>query len=273
MRKLSSVLLAAAVLGAAHEVESGDSTEKGSAASADCLADFNAARERAGLEAFIAETDASKKLPTDKKEYIAAICSAIEKASCRICLAISGAASDVTVPDAEREGTYAYAKPTPQDGATVDCAYITCPISTTTTTTTPTTTSDTTASTELPTSPNDGGGAGLFNAEPKDAGSASLDVQGQASAAAPISSPVSGDEESEDPQRAGPSVRRLSTPSETVTALVCLTNPAALVEGKKPFSEDVWANIKEAIENSASTSSQSALLATALLLFTSFIVL
>ncbi|CDJ31931.1 SAG family member [Eimeria mitis] len=37
--------------------------------------------------------------------------------------------------------------------------------------------------------------------------------------------------------------------------------------------EEIWANIKEAIENSASASTQSALLATALFLLTSFVIL
>ncbi|CDJ31930.1 SAG family member [Eimeria mitis] len=166
-------------------------------APADCLADFNAARERAGLEAFIAETDATKKLPTGEEEHIAAICSVIGEASgphfsqtvplclaayMRLCSAHNGKASDITGAGVKREGTYAYAPETgpadgcsaavsywkkayvnfgelppeyngdtdvyaesrnrslvalynPNKGATVDCAYITCPVSTTTTTT------------------------------------------------------------------------------------------------------------------------------------------
>ncbi|CDJ31458.1 SAG family member [Eimeria mitis] len=281
MRKLSSVLLAAAVLGAAHEVESADSDEKGSAAPADCLVDFNAARERAGLEAFIAETDAEKQLPTGKDEYLAAICSAIQKAS-------GGATSEITVADVKREGTYAYAPETgpadgcsaavsywkkayvnfgelppeykedtdvykdsrnislvalynPQDGATVDCAYITCPVSTTTTTTTSPTPSVTSGTTDAPTTQDASGGVLPSSADPEALSPAGSEVQGRASAGAPTSSPVSRDEESEDLQKTGPSVRRLSTPSETVsetvTGLVCLTNPAALLQGKKPFSE------------------------------------
>ncbi|CDJ28744.1 SAG family member [Eimeria mitis] len=49
--------------------------------SVDCLADFNAARERAGLEAFTEEKEANKKLPTGESSYIDEICSAIKEAS------------------------------------------------------------------------------------------------------------------------------------------------------------------------------------------------
>ncbi|CDJ29530.1 SAG family member [Eimeria mitis] len=324
MRKLSSVLVVATVLGAAHGVESGSSGQKGSAESVDCLADFNAARERAGLDAIIAETDATKKLPTESKAYIAAICSAIQEASglhlpyhCRPADGCSAAVSywkkahvnfgELPPEYEEKKDVYVdsqnvslVALYNPKEGATLDCAYITCPISTATTTSAPTTTSATTSSSSSSSDTggasggtggnggsggggdsgsNGGGGGGgssggsFFSAERSAGASASRDVQGRASAAAPIFYPVSREGDSGDPQRTGPSVRRLSTTSETVTGLVCLTNPAALVDGQKPFTEDVWANIKKAIENSASASTQSALLATALLLLTSFMVL
>ncbi|CDJ31459.1 SAG family member [Eimeria mitis] len=338
MRKLSSVLVVAAVLGAAHGVENGNSGQKGSAKSVDCLADFNAARDRAGLEAFIAETDAKKKLPTENEGYIAAICSAIQEASglhlpyhcqsvdCladfnaareragleafiaetdndkklstgdetyigKICSAIQEASDlhlrhhcrpadgcsaavsywkkahvnfgELPAEYEEPKDVYAdsqnvslVALYNPKEGATLDCAYITCPISTKTTTAAPTTTSvSTTAATSSPsTSSSDGsggtggtggnggggggggGGSSFFSAERSAGASASRDVQGRASAAAPIFYPVSREGDSGDPQRTGPSVRRLSTTSETVTGLVCLTNPAALVKGQKPFT-------------------------------------
>ncbi|CDJ29425.1 SAG family member [Eimeria mitis] len=408
MRKLSSVLVVATVLGAAHGVESGSSDQKGSAKSVDCLADFNAARERAGLEAFIAETDNEKILSTGDETYIGKICSAIQEASdlhlrhhCRKrsrcdCLLICGKVVNVTEANTKREGTYAYAPETgpvdgcsaavsywkkayvnfgelppeynkdtdvykdsrnlslvalynPNEGATLDCAYITCPISTATTTAAPTTTSSaavsywkkahvnfgelppeyedkndvyadsqnmslvalynpkegatldcayitcpistatttsaptTTSATTSSSSSNDAGGSGggtggsagsgggggtggnggsgaggdsgssgssgdnggsFFSAERRAGVSASRGFEGRASAAAPIFYPVSREGDSGDPQRTGPSVRRLSTTSETVTGLVCLTNPAALVDGQKPFTQQLWFHLR-----------------------------
>ncbi|CDJ27816.1 SAG family member [Eimeria mitis] len=138
----------------------------------------------------------------------------------------------------------------PNKGATVDCAYITCPVSPTSTTTVATSAGPTDEDEEE----DDGA--------PQSGTVHSSDEREAAGSAG------SGDQ-----PKTGPTVRRLSTPSETVTGLVCLTNPAALENGKKPFSEEVWEDIQEAIENSASASTQSALLATGLILFTSSIIL
>ncbi|CDJ31457.1 SAG family member [Eimeria mitis] len=233
MRKLTSVLISAAVLGAAHQVEGSDSNEKGSAASVDCLADFNAARERAGLEAFTEEKEEGKKLPTGEEDYIAAICSAIQEASGLYFpyhfpvsywkgahvnfgdLPPEYNADSAVYKDSRNLSLVALYNP--QDGATVDCAYITCPVSTTTTTTVASSTGSTDAEEEEETTPNKESTFSLIGE--RDAG---------------------GSSSSGDQPKTGPSVRRLSTPSQTVTGLVCLTNPAALENGKKPFSLLRW---------------------------------
>ncbi|CDJ28742.1 SAG family member [Eimeria mitis] len=131
-----------------------------------------------------------------------------------------------------------------KDDATISCAYITCPVSITSTTTVST-----------PTEPTAGGEEEEEEREDEE------------------NLPVGNEGEPKSQPKPGPTARRLSTSSETITGLVCLTNPPALVQGEKPFSEEVWAGIKEAIENSASASTQSALLVTALLVFTPFIIL
>ncbi|CDJ31456.1 LOW QUALITY PROTEIN: SAG family member [Eimeria mitis] len=203
MRKLSSVLLAAAVLGAAHKVESGDPNEKGSAAPADCLADFNAARERAGLEAFIAETDATKKLPTGEEKKPEPLARGPVQPQ-------QGRHSDVYAESRNRSLVALY---NPNKGATVDCAYITCPVSTTTTTTVATS-------------------AGSTDKEEEDDADGSKETVNGLGGERETGGPASSGEQ----PKTGPTVRRLSTPSETVTGLVCLTNPAALENEKKPFS-------------------------------------
>ncbi|CDJ34202.1 SAG family member [Eimeria mitis] len=244
MKNFNSVLLAVALLGAARGVNGQDPAQKGSAESADCLADFNTARERADLEAFTAETNEEQKMPIKNESYIKALQPiALQRVSGFVELSCPSPAyvNFGELPSKyEKEETGVYAESrnrslvalyNPKEGATVDCAYITCPASTATSTTT----TSTTAQSSQETTPN-----------PSDSGQN---------------------------QENGSNRRRLSASSETVTGLVCLTNPAALEAGHMPFSEEIWANIKEAIESSASASTQSALLATALFLLTSFVIL
>ncbi|CDJ29416.1 SAG family member [Eimeria mitis] len=308
MKHISSVLLvAAAMLGSARGMENGAAspqTPEGSAKTANCLAEFNAARERADLDPFTTETDTQKKMPISDKEYIKAICEAIKKesypyfASCFLLLFVSiGETVKTAKVSYQRTGTYAYAPHSdPLDGcsaavtywkgahvnfgelppvyegekgvykesrnrslvalynpkkdATIDCAYITCPITSTTTTTASTSETTTEESTTV-----SGGPAGLSVTHEADAApSASVEGQGNDAASAPFAYPASYGEGSQSHQHGGPSVRRLADAAETVTSLVCLTNPAALVDKEKPFSEDVWEEIKDAIENSASAS-------------------
>ncbi|CDJ50848.1 SAG family member [Eimeria brunetti] len=269
MKKFSSFLLTAAVLGAVGGVEgAGTGTQQGEAVTASCLTEFNTARERADLHPFTAETNENKKLPIEESAYV-------EK----------GASVSKTAGQWARAGTYAYAPQTgstancgaavtywkaayvnfgdlppvyhqsdegvyadsrnrslvalfnPKAGATVDCAFFTCPIPTTTTTTV-----STSAATEGATDPTEGaeptlGGESYFsNREQKIAESASVESHSSEPAAAPSALPISLGEQTQSQQQGGPSVRRLATSDGTVAGLVCLTNPAALVDGQRPFS-------------------------------------
>ncbi|CDJ61529.1 SAG family member [Eimeria maxima] len=251
MKTFSSVLLAAAVLGAGLGVNgltSGD--PKGSSSPAECLEDFNAARKRAGLKPFTAEQSLDKKMPTSDDGYINSMCQKI-----------TGEETRVVVKSTERTGTYAFAPATDsEDGcsaavsfwkevhtnfqepppvynqseegvygdsrvrsfvalystaenATIDCAYITCPVVTKTTTPIPSSTATTTTSTTVSAAPTTPQSPQTYNWNFDDEELAKQRENGS-----------------------GASVRRLSDAVETVTSLVCLTNPAALVDQKMPFS-------------------------------------
>ncbi|CDJ31830.1 SAG family member [Eimeria mitis] len=141
--------------------------------------------------------------------------------------------------DEEEKGVYAESQNrslvalyNPQSGATVDCAFITCPLpATSTTTASPTTEQSTTEGqtetpTEAPTEPPTE--APTSPEGPSYLRSPSEESQGSATAA--------NAEKTQSQKESGPTVRRLSTESETVTSLVCLMNPAALVQAQKPFS-------------------------------------
>ncbi|CDJ31932.1 SAG family member [Eimeria mitis] len=293
MRNFSSILLAVAVLRTARGEDSKDPNLN--AESANCLADFNAAREKAGLEPFAAETtyqfcgttvskEAAEYARTGTYAYAPQIgpadgCSAAvsywKKAYVNFGEFPPEYADNDTGVYADSRNRSLVALYNPKDGATVDCAYITCPASTATSTTTPSTTiptttkpssEETTPEQNEPATPQPPQAAAYLH-------SVSLEGRYSESPAKAFTPPVSDDEETKDQNEGGQPVRRLSAASETVTSLVCLTNPAALVNQEKPFSEEVWENIKEAIENSASDSRQSALIATALLLLTYFTIL
>ncbi|CDJ50846.1 SAG family member [Eimeria brunetti] len=103
MKRLGSVLLAAAVLGAAR-AENNDSgvTQKGKADTADCLAEFNKVRAQAALDPFTAEAITDNQIPISDSNYIG-----------------KGEAVGKTATPYARTGTYAYA---PQTGSTTDCS-------------------------------------------------------------------------------------------------------------------------------------------------------
>ncbi|CDJ50842.1 SAG family member [Eimeria brunetti] len=307
MKGLGSVLLAAAVLGAARADNTNSGvTQNGSADTTVCLAEFNKARAQAALNPFIAEATAKKKMPINDPEYVK-----------------KGEAVSKSVADYARTGTYAYAPQTgstadcaaavsfwkeahknfqelpgeykddeeglyadsknrslvalfnTNESATIDCAYFTCPLPTTSTSTStaPTNTQPTTQPTTADPSPTGPSRvtSPLSERQPA-ASSASVESQGNELETAPSTSSASQEDKTREEQQAAPSVRRLSASEGTVSGLVCLTNPAALQVGKKPFSETVWANIKKAMENSAPSSTQSALLVSGLALLSSFIV-
>ncbi|CDJ28743.1 SAG family member [Eimeria mitis] len=120
----------------------------------------------------------------------------------------------------------------PQSGATVDCAFITCHLpATSTTTASPTTEQSTTEGATEPTTeaPTDA----PTQAPTPSEGSTYLRPP---SAESQGSAPAANVEKTQSQKESGPTVRRLSTESETVTSLVCLMNPAALVQAQKPFS-------------------------------------
>ncbi|CDJ50841.1 SAG family member [Eimeria brunetti] len=293
MKTLSSVLLAAAVLGAAFGAEE---NTNGSASTAECLADFNAAREQAGLEPFTAEKNDGNKLPLSEETYIqkgasvSKAAEAIKRTGTYAYASQTGSTADCSAAVSfwkgahknfqelppvyvqTEEGLYADSRNrslvalfNPNESATVDCAYFTCPVPSTTSTTTPTTSTPTTQS--QPTTVD--GGQRISNAPHAEA-SATLESHSSEPAASPSAHPPSHEDEAHEEHHAGPSARRLATSEGTLSGLVCITNPAALVDQQRPFSEEVWANIKEAIENSAST--QSVLSASALVVLASFII-
>ncbi|CDJ50843.1 SAG family member [Eimeria brunetti] len=304
MKTFGSVLLAAALLGAARaEDSSGAGTKKGSAVAANCLADFNKVREQAALDPFTAEEVATNKIPTSDTKYIekGQAVTGVEETSKRTGTYAyapqTGSTADCSaavsfwkgahknfeeLPPAynkEEEGLYADSKNrslvalfNPNKGATVDCVYFTCPLTTTTTTTSPTTTPKPTTTPQSPTVSSGQGKASSSERQPA-AESSTVENHERESAAASPAAPISNEDGTQKSDPEGPSVRRLSTSEGTVSGLVCLTNPAALVNEKMPFSEDVWNNIKEAIENSAPASTLSALLASATFLLVSFITL
>ncbi|CDJ50847.1 SAG family member [Eimeria brunetti] len=258
MRRFGSVFLAATALAAARGASSlgQDQGENGSAVAASCLAEFNTAREKAGLEAFTAETVEDKKIPIETGDYVKA-----------------GEAVTKTLEGTARSGTYAYAPQTgstadcsaavsfwkeahvnfqelpteyksdneglyaesrnrslvalfnPNKNATVDCAYFTCPLPTTTTTTASTTTATTTETTSESTTVD----------KPKAVASEVSERQGSEPATAPFAIPFYYGDVIQVGQQDGPSVRRLETTENSVMGLVCLTNPAALVANEKPF--------------------------------------
>ena len=119
----------------------------------------------------------------------------------------------------------------PRDDATIDCAFITCPVPVTTTSTASTktettTTSETTVHPEEQPTASASGDAGT-------AAHTAMEGQGREQPTAPFAFPVSYDTPSH--VQGGPSVRRLSEPEATMTSLVCITNPAALVAEQRPF--------------------------------------
>ncbi|CDJ50845.1 SAG family member [Eimeria brunetti] len=271
MKRFSSILLAATVLGAARAQQDNDAgTQKGSAGAADCLAEFNKVRTQAALDPFTAEATPGNKIPISDSNYIEEICNAMRTASCPdlpscclildLCPSRGGSTADCaaavsfwkgahvnfqelpTEYKSDTEGLYAESRNrslvalfNPNKSATVDCAYVTCPLPTTSTTTASTTVSTTTE--EQTTAPGNSGRLISPSSEGQpDAASANLENQGSESAVRPPTLPVTDENETRDEQQAGSSTRRLSASGATVSGLVCLTNPAALEVDKKPFS-------------------------------------
>ncbi|CDJ27817.1 SAG family member [Eimeria mitis] len=236
-----------------------------------CLGVFNEARVRAGFDPFTTEEGEQQKLPIDDPEYIKAVCKAMkedgsvksshisykregtyafasqtgETGDCSAALshwskALTYFGELPPVYTGDNAGSYASTRNrsfvalfNPMKSATIDCAYFICPTASTTIKTTLTADNSGTPTSNQGNGDKEGKTVSLQYAE---------DLAGRTAPLSPNSEETEQLEKQGGPQGSktdpeeGIVTRRLETTAKDIRALVCLTNPQALVSGRRPFT-------------------------------------